>query len=123
MVAIAEKSAWFSYYYWFDDNQAPDYAKTVDIHRKPGYDPIELFIDPAIKLPLLATGWRLIKKKLGFRTLMDVIPIDASLVKGSHGRPPQSPDRGAFYISSEAGNEKPLKATEVRDYLLNMIFD
>ena len=51
LVAIAEPDAWFTYYYWLDDARAPDYARTVDIHRKPGYDPVELFLDPALKVP------------------------------------------------------------------------
>ena len=86
LVAIAEPDAWFTYYYWLDDARAPDFARTVDIHRKPGYDPVELFLDPAIRCPKLTIGSTLLRKKLGFRTLMDVIPLDAALVKGSHGR-------------------------------------
>jgi len=86
LVAVAKKNAWFTYYYWEDDAVAPDYARTIDIHRKPGYDPAELFIDPAIAAPKLKLAKFLAKKKLGFRALMDVIPLDASLVKGSHGR-------------------------------------
>ena len=50
-VAIAAPDAWFTYYYWLDDRRAPDFARTVDIHRKPGYDPVELFLDPAIRAP------------------------------------------------------------------------
>jgi hypothetical protein len=88
LVAIADVGAWFTYYYWFDDDGAPDFARTVDIHRKPGYDPVELFIDPQIKLPRLKVAGKVLKKKLGFRTLMDVIPLDAGLVRGSHGRLP-----------------------------------
>ena len=81
LVAISKADRWFSYYYWLDDNRAPDYARTVDIHRKPGYDPVELFVDPAIKLPMLAIGSRLARKKLGFRTLLDVISLkDLSLI-------------------------------------------
>jgi predicted AlkP superfamily pyrophosphatase or phosphodiesterase len=86
LVAIANPDAWFTYYYWLDDRRAPDFARTVDIHRKPGYDPVELFVDPAIRLPGVTVGWKLAKRKFGFRTPMDVIPLDASLVKGSHGR-------------------------------------
>ncbi len=85
-MAIAEPDAWFTYYYWNDDAVAPDYARTIDIHRKPGYDPCELFLDPAIRFPKLAIAKFLLKKKLGLRGLMEVIPLDASLVKGSHGR-------------------------------------
>ncbi len=87
LVAIAEPGAWFTYYYWLDDARAPDFARTVDIHRKPGYDPVELFVDPAISTPAVTIGWKVAKKKLGFRSLLDVISLDASLVKGSHGRP------------------------------------
>ena len=95
LVLIAEPDAWFTYYYWLDDDKAPDYARTVDIHRKPGYDPVELFLDPAIRVPPLALGSRLVRKKLGFRTLMDVIPLDATLVQGlarpDPGRPVEGP--------------------------------
>lgn len=85
-IAIAAEDAWFTYYFWEDDAVAPDYARTIDIHRKPGYDPCELFLDPAITFPKLKIGMFLLKKKLGLRGLLDVIPLDASLVKGSHGR-------------------------------------
>ena len=85
-IAIAEPDAWFTYYFWRDDALAPDYARTIDIHRKPGYDPCELFLDPALKLPKLEIAKFLLKKKLGLRGLLEVIPLDAKLVKGSHGR-------------------------------------
>ena len=101
-VVIAESGAWFTYYYWLDDRRAPDFARTVDIHRKPGYDPAELLIDPAIRLPALEVGWRLAKKQLGFRYLMDVIPLDAALVKGSHGRPADSEDTGPILITHQS---------------------
>jgi predicted AlkP superfamily pyrophosphatase or phosphodiesterase len=87
LIALASPEAWFTYYYWLDDTRAPDFARTVDIHRKPGYDPAELFIDPAIAAPKARIAWTLTKKKLGFRTLLDVIPLDAALVRGSHGLP------------------------------------
>ena len=73
-----------------DDALAPDFARCVDIHRKPGYDPTELFLDPTLTAPKLRIAWRLLKKKLGFRMLMDLIPLDATLVKGSHGNCPAS---------------------------------
>jgi predicted AlkP superfamily pyrophosphatase or phosphodiesterase len=91
LVAVAAERAWFTYYYWLEDARAPDFARCVDIHRKPGYDPVELFLDPRIPLIKLQILWRLLRKKLGFRMLMDVIPLDASLVKGSHGRPESDP--------------------------------
>lgn len=88
LVVVAEERAWFTYYYWLEDQRAPDFARTVDIHRKPGYDPVELFLNPTLPLVKGRIAWRLLQKKLGFRMLMDVIPLDASLVKGSHGRRP-----------------------------------
>lgn len=88
LIAIAHEDSWFTYYYWLEDARAPDFARTVDIHRKPGYDPVELFVDPELRFPMLKIASRLLKKKLGFRMLMDVIPLDATLVKGSHGRIP-----------------------------------
>lgn len=88
LIAVAKDRAWFTYYYWLEDARAPDFARTVDIHRKPGYDPVELFLDPKIPLVKAKIAWRLLQKKLGFRMLMDVISLDASLVKGSHGAKP-----------------------------------
>jgi predicted AlkP superfamily pyrophosphatase or phosphodiesterase len=85
LVALAESDAWFAYPFWRDDRQAPDYARTVDIHRKPGYDPCELFFDPHLWWPKGRVLWRLFQKKMGFRTLFDVVPLDPGLVRGSHG--------------------------------------
>src|SRR5205085_4736437 len=89
LLAAASEDAWFTYYYWLDDRFAPDFARCVDIHRKPGYDPVELFVDPKLKVPHFKIAWRLLQKKLGFRMLMDVIPLEATLVKGSHGTRPR----------------------------------
>ena len=100
LIAVAREKAWFSYYYWLDDAKAPDFARCVDIHRKPGYDPVELFLDPKIPAVKLKIAWRLLRKKLGFRMLMDVIPLDASLVKGSHGRVSENPDDWPLVITS-----------------------
>jgi predicted AlkP superfamily pyrophosphatase or phosphodiesterase len=97
-VAIAAPRAWFTYYYWMEDLLAPDFARTVDIHRKPGYDPVELFVDPTLAAPGLTIGVKLAMKSLGFRMLLDVIPLDATLVKGSHGRPSEGDD-GPLVIS------------------------
>lgn len=124
LVAIAKPDAWFTYYYWLDDDRAPDFARTVEIHRKPGYDPVELFLDPKISLPKLALGWRLAKKALGFRTLMDVIPLDATLVKGSHGRADTPTKDGPIFISSEphlVPNEI-VDARQVKSILLDHVF-
>lgn len=99
-VVIADDRSWFTYYYWLEDKLAPDFARTVDIHRKPGYDPVELFIDPALSFPKLKIMRKLLKKKLGFRILMDVIPLDATLVKGSHGRIPADTREHPVMITS-----------------------
>ncbi len=101
LVAIAAANAWFTYYYWLDDSKAPDFARTVDIHRKPGYDPVELFLDPDLRLPKLKVGFKLLKKTLGFRYLMDVIPLRAELMKGSHGRPPDDLAEGPLVMTNE----------------------
>ncbi len=120
LVAVADKDSWFTYYYWLDDNRAPDFARIVDIHRKPGYDPVEMFANPEIKLLPVKVGFTLLKKKLGFRYLMDIIPLDGSLVKGSHGRYPDQDADAPVFISrkTDVNQEKKLKATEVYDKLL-----
>lgn len=124
LVAIARADAWFTYYYWQDDARAPDYGRTVEIHRKPGYDPVELFVDPAFKNPGLAVGWRLLKRKLGFRTLLDVIPLDATLVKGSHGRVTDDPREGPLFMSSEPAKmpDQAISALEVKERILDHVF-
>jgi predicted AlkP superfamily pyrophosphatase or phosphodiesterase len=101
-VAVSEADAWFTYYFWDDDAKAPDYARCIDIHRKPGYDPVELFLDPEIKFPVAKIGGFLLKKKLGLRGLMDVIPLDANLVKGSHGRDQVPEDEQPVVIGDRA---------------------
>ncbi|HEV3115487.1 MAG TPA: alkaline phosphatase family protein, partial [Gemmataceae bacterium] len=85
LILLAEPGAWFAYPYWRDDRLAPDFARTVDIHRKPGYDPCELFFDPKLFWPRGRAMWRLLQKKLGLRTLFDVVPLTPELVRGSHG--------------------------------------
>ena len=100
-VAVAQSGAWFTYYYWLDDARAPDYARTVDIHRKPGYDPAELFMDPHSPAKLRA-GLALAKKTLGFRYLMNVIGLDATPVRGSHGRVGGPPEGGPLLMTSRA---------------------
>ncbi|MBC7759481.1 MAG: alkaline phosphatase family protein [Phormidesmis sp. FL-bin-119] len=81
LVLMANSDSWFTYYFWLEDAKAPDYARCVDIHKKPGYDPVEMFMSSKLR-----AGYKLLKKKAGFRYVMDVIPLDATLVKGSHGR-------------------------------------
>jgi predicted AlkP superfamily pyrophosphatase or phosphodiesterase len=87
LIALAERDAWFAYPFWLDDRAAPDYARTVAIHAKPGYDPCELFVDPQLRWPKIHMARRLVQKTLGFRTLFDVVPLNAELVHGSHGLP------------------------------------
>jgi predicted AlkP superfamily pyrophosphatase or phosphodiesterase len=96
-VALSKSNAWFAYPYWLEDDSAPDYARTVDIHRKPGYDPCELFFDPRLFWPKGRTLRRLLQKKLGLRTLFDIVPLDPGLVRGSHGlQAATSEDRPVF---------------------------
>jgi len=101
LIAVAARDAWFAYPWWLDDARAPDFARTVDIHRKPGYDPVELFIDPATKS----------------------IPLDAALVRGSHGRPPDSAKEGALLIAPAGTNirEGELRYEELRGVLLGIL--
>jgi predicted AlkP superfamily pyrophosphatase or phosphodiesterase len=100
LVLVAAPDAWFTYYYWLDDARAPDFAPTVEIHRKPGYDPAELlFANGAAKA---RAGLRLAQKALGFRYVMDVVPIDADRVRGSHGRLPATPADGPVLLCSDA---------------------
>jgi predicted AlkP superfamily pyrophosphatase or phosphodiesterase len=126
LVAIASEESWFTYYYWLDDARAPDFARTVDIHRKPGYDPVELFVDPALRAPKLRVGGRLLQKALGFRYLMDVIPLDASLVKGSHGRTGVDPSKGPVLLSTEPSllpeSKGSIPATSVKHIILDHLF-
>ena len=125
LVAISDPDRWFSYYYWLDDERAPDYARTVDIHRKPGYDPVELFIDPAIRWPMGAVGWRLAKRKLGMRTLLDVISLkDTGMVKGSHGRLTDDPADGPLVISSNPDllPEGAVEAPKFKQLVLDHVF-
>jgi predicted AlkP superfamily pyrophosphatase or phosphodiesterase len=124
LVTVAKLDAWFTYYYWLDENRAPDFATTVDIHRKPGYDPVELFIDPNLKLPQVKVGLTLLKKKLGFRYLMNVIPLDASLVKGSHGCLATAPEDRPVLITQQTQllNQAEIEATDVCELILKSIF-
>lgn len=98
LVVVSEPNSWQAYYWWLDDSRAPGFARTVDIHRKPGYDPVELFWDPA------AGG----------------VPLDATLVKGSHGAPAVQSNQRGVLLASERGVfvERPLADTDVADIVL-----
>lgn len=116
LVVFSKDWAWFTYYYWMNDDRAPDFARCVDIHRKPGYDPAELFLDPSLTFPKLKIAWRLLQKKLGFRMLMDVIPLNADLIKGSHGTRPEDTRHNPVLLSGNAEIlpcEKLVDSTEV----------
>jgi len=120
LIAVAKPRSHFTYYYWMDDAFAPDFARTVDIHRKAGYDPVELFLDPSLRWPQLSVAAYLLKKKLGFRGLLKVISLDASLVKGSHGR--RSEDENDWPVlvldQPQPSVAKTLTAEEVHGELL-----
>ena len=124
LVALAEADAWFTWYHWLDDARAPDFARTVEIHRKPGYDPVELFLDPAIRLPRAAIAWKLAKRALGFRSVMNVIPLDATLVRGSHGRITTNREDGPVLISSnpELLPDAAVPAAAVKSLMLRHMF-
>lgn len=117
LVVMAETDSWFTYYYWFDDKKAPDYAHLVDIHRKPGYDPVEMFMDPANPLIKLRAGYKLARKLMGFRYLMDVIPLDATLVKGSHGAVLAPQQFHPVLITDQPSGKDQLVATDVYDVI------
>ena len=110
-IVLADEDAWFNYYYWLDDALAPDFARTVDIHRKPGYDPVELFMTSKIRAMA-----RLAQKKLGFRYKMDVIPLDAGLVRGSHGLRPAA-QKGPLIIGPGA----PADMLLFKDYIQSLL--
>jgi len=118
LVALAERDSWFTYYFWFNDDRAPDYARSVAIHDKPGYDPVEMFYDPELRYPKLKAGLSLAKKKLGFRYRMSVIPLDASLIEGSHGLPPASPEKGPVLLSPDLTPPADPEMTDIKPWLL-----
>lgn len=126
LVAVAEPDAWFTYYYWTDDRRAPDFARGVDIHRKPGYDPAELFFDPADPLVKARAGLNLARKKLGLRYTMNVVPLDPSCVRGTHGRLPDRAADGPVLLCSDPVAPRSVErtgriaATEVRTLLLEL---
>jgi len=126
LLAISAADRWFTYYYWEDDRKCPPWAHEVDIHNKPGYDPVELFLDPKAQLIIPRIIGRLMMRKLGFRvTIMDFIPFDSTLVKGSHGRLPDRPEQGPVLLSTSRKHPVPerMAPTAVKDYLLRLIFE
>ena len=79
VVLVSVPNSWQAYYWWLSDEKAPGFARTVDIHRKPGYDPVELHFDPTTKS----------------------IPLDATLIKGSHGAPAVDRSQRSVILASE----------------------
>lgn len=112
LVLVASEKSWFTYYFWLDDSRAPDYARTVDIHRKPGYDPAEMFMTSKWR-----AAWKLLRKKSGLRYVMDVIPLDATLIKGSHGRPVAQKEFSPLLISETPIPTEHLQAVDVYDVI------
>ncbi len=121
LVLIANDESWFTYYYWLDDSKAPDFARLVDIHKKPGYDPVEMFMDPSNPFIKLKAAYKLARKLSGFRYLMNVIPLDANLIKGSHGSPFVDKKYYPLFISSN-NKQNELEPNEVFDEILDTIF-
>jgi predicted AlkP superfamily pyrophosphatase or phosphodiesterase len=121
LIAVAEPDAWFTYHYWLDDARAPDFARTVEIHRKPGYDPAELFFDPADRFAKARAAAALARRRLGLRYTMNVVPLDPSGVRGSHGRLPDTADDGPLLLCSDLSAARPrYAAAEVKDLLLDL---
>src|SRR5690606_30435406 len=122
--AISDKVSLFTYYYWLDDAKAPDFARTVAIHAKPGYDPVEGFANPDIKFLKAKLGMKLLKKKLGFRTMMDIIPLDATLVKGSHGRIGEDTLDHPILVTRQSSLVKDtvVEATDIYNLILEHVF-
>jgi predicted AlkP superfamily pyrophosphatase or phosphodiesterase len=122
LVCVAEPGCWFAYHYWLDEARRPDFAPTVDIHRKPGYDPTELFVDPKLRFPRLRVAKNLAKKLLGFRYLMDVIGTDPSIVGGTHGRLYGDDAAGPVFLCSDRRLARDrVAATEVKDLCLRLL--
>ncbi|WPQ63199.1 alkaline phosphatase family protein [Chitinophaga sancti] len=116
-VLVADTNSWFTYYYWLNDAKAPDFARLVDIHRKPGYDPVEMFMNPADPLIKLKAGFKLLKKKLGFRYLMNVIPLDATLIKGAHGRISEDSQYHPVLITAKGEETNAVTAVDIYDVI------
>ncbi len=122
LVVMAKSDSWFTYYYWEDDKLAPDFARNVDIHNKPGYDPVEMFMNPANPFIKLRAAYKLARKLLGFRYLMDVIPLDASLIKGSHGSVDVGKEFYPVLICEKNLNTEEIPSTKIYDVIWKSIF-
>ncbi|MEV0742230.1 nucleotide pyrophosphatase/phosphodiesterase family protein [Streptomyces sp. NPDC050549] len=122
LVVVAEPDAWFTYYYWLDDERAPDFARGVEIHRKPGYDPAELFFDPADPLVKAKAALALLRKKAGMRAPLTLVPLDPTWVRGSHGRLPENAEDTPMVLCSEPAEERErFHASEIKDLILGLL--
>jgi predicted AlkP superfamily pyrophosphatase or phosphodiesterase len=121
LILVADKKSWFTYYFWEDDKKAPDYARMVDIHKKPGYDPVEMLLDPKQMLIIPKIILKVLAKKLGFRIVMNVIPLDASLVKGSHGAVDLEDEDKAIFIGNQEFKTT-IEPTDIHDIVLKQVF-
>jgi predicted AlkP superfamily pyrophosphatase or phosphodiesterase len=121
IIALADADAWFAYPFWLEDAKAPDYARSVAIHHKPGFDPCELFLDPTLTAPKLKIAGRLLQKKLGFRTTFDVIPMETTLVKGSHGHAAADPQDRPILIGHGPTPGASVPMTAVKGLLLQAL--
>ncbi|MBI4375071.1 MAG: alkaline phosphatase family protein [Elusimicrobia bacterium] len=119
LVAVADRRSWFSYYYWIDDAKAPDFARTSD-GRKPGYDPAELFIDPGLRMARARIAFKRLKRRSGLSAALDIVPLDAGLVRGSHGRACE----GAIVVSSQPRllPNGPIEPLQIKDLMLAHVF-
>ncbi|UMG92422.1 nucleotide pyrophosphatase/phosphodiesterase family protein [Nocardioides sp. TF02-7] len=122
LVLVAEPTAWFTYYYWDDDDRAPDFARGVEIHRKPGYDPAELFFDPEDRAVKVKAALTLARKMAGLRYAMKVVPLDPAPVRGTHGRLPARDEDAPVILCDRPGAfGDRVAATDVRDLLLGLV--
>jgi predicted AlkP superfamily pyrophosphatase or phosphodiesterase len=121
IILLSEPDAWFAYPFWLDDKLAPDYARAVAIHHKPGFDPCELFFDPKLMFPKLHAARRLIQKKLGFRMTMDVVPLDGAIVRGSHGLAATDPLDRPILIGHGPNPGASVPMTAVKEMLLTAL--
>ncbi len=119
IVLLSEPHAWFAYPFWLNDRQAPDYARAVAIHHKPGFDPCELFFDPKLWFPKLHAARRVLQKKLGFRMTLEVVALDARIVRGRHGLAAADPRDRPILIGHGPNPGPSVPMTAVKEMVLN----
>lgn len=124
LVAIARADRWFTYYHWLADDPPPPRARTVD-PGKPGYDPAELLVDPTVRFPSLRFAASKVRSLLGLPPRLELTPLDASLVRGSHGRVETDLRRGPLLISTEPGllGSGAVAIADVKALLLDHVFE